>query len=1316
MAKEERTPDVTLKTRKPSKEDGLDVEQEKRIEHLEGNNCALVIAPHGILGNDDNTDIIAEQLHEKFGCYAVINVGYPREELNLNDIRGAETLRGKSKTGLEENDFLGWIDQFTDKILKDNGSAMVFHIHGIDDVNIEEVTDIPGVFDGKSEDLKILIGYGQEKDANEKNRLTATEDLVNALEVELNDERGVKTIKAPTTPTPISQRTYCGSDLNNMNQYFRNKRKIPLTSLQSIQLEIKRSGFRESPEEAMQTAEVIGGAITALIMRSEVWTALSKDGILKTIKVKEIDLADRTFESRVSEYGTDEEAFENLVKDIRQKGILQNVIVRVRPNKDKYQLISGFRRLAALERICKKNVGEESFQEQVVPAKIFKSMPDENAFQASFSENLERKDLTLWEVANFSRITKEHLQKQGWRKGQINEYLAYLLKIDARTVRRYLQVSTIKDEAIRKDLHSGELDISIALIFTREEFGEEDMAALHAFFKKSPTPLREFDRQVHNLLRLKKWSQMSIEQILPIPTAADFLRIDADELKGRAEYLQSTRNKPIPYILRHEIKDLKRPVDAVKSNDHFALFSEGFSKKSRPLEKKMSEVFKTKKVSGDLRIEPGRDIKEKIVKLTVSAPAAEIPKLILLTAEELKEDFASLAEAFQILPPPSKQKVRVEEIKIDKNATIAFTIALTELQSVLRALSKEVAPTPTYEPKAQILVRTLPDNKVQFGCVNQNGLLTEKETGVYREGSVGLRLSDIYTPILSLRPGKNTECLVAGICQPREKKEGVLTIAQKDAMNLNINIPTYSPNDLIKYFEKHLPSDPIVSINASDLKTALNKVLRHINPREVRKPLRGIFFKIDRKNITVAGIDGVRLFEIVKPHSELPIEEMELIVSFHTGKLVKEILQKEAGSVRIGVSIRNIYFQADNLLVIGKLRSEEYPEYGQMFTEVDNSFRISIAKLREMATAMSPISDPEDNRRMTLTSENGLVVFQTGRGAVECPVDNTKGKIDVDVNSEFLADLAKTMDGEEVEVRNRTGINYLTFHPDQTNQRALLTVVKRRSEPEQPEIEPKKAKPSGTREWAVRSVNCCDGCSHDCVYCYGKSMANRRRKGHIPPDKWKEEKVRQKDVDKGYRKREGRIMFPSAHDITPNNFKACYTVLEKLLEAGNEVLVVSKPHFECIKPICDDLTKYKDTILYRFTIGAKDDRILSTWEPNAPSYEERKRCLKYAFDSGYNTSVSVEPMLDSEHIDSLIEDLSPLVNDAIWIGKMNHIKDIISNNGDLKEEIRRIRENQNDVKIKAIFDRHKENPKIKWKESIKKVVGLPLADKPGMDI
>ena len=257
------------------------------------------------------------------------------------------------------------------------------------------------------------------------------------------------------------------------------------------------------------------------------------------------------------------------------------------------------------------------------------------------------------------------------------------------------------------------------------------------------------------------------------------------------------------------------------------------------------------------------------------------------------------------------------------------------------------------------------------------------------------------------------------------------------------------------------------------------------------------------------------------------------------------------------------------------------------------------------------------------------------------------------------------------------------------------------------------AKTSGTREWAVKTVNCCTGCSHDCRYCFARSMALRFRQ--LSPEEWKNERVRWKDVEKDYGHYDGMVMFPSSHDITPTNFQACFTVLKKLLEAANRVLVVSKPHLECIARICEDLSQYRGPLLFRFTIGACDNEILSFWEPNAPRYEERKAALKYAFERGYATSVSTEPMLDSDHIEDLVNELLPFVTDAIWIGTMNHLQRIEIDNETVEKAIKRIRAGQTEERIKAIYERLKGNHKIKWKAEIKKIVGLPQAEKPGMD-
>jgi hypothetical protein len=77
----------------------------------------------------------------------------------------------------------------------------------------------------------------------------------------------------------------------------------------------------------------------------------------------------------------------------------------------------------------------------------------------------------------------------------------------------------------------------------------------------------------------------------------------------------------------------------------------------------------------------------------------------------------------------------------------------------------------------------------------------------------------------------------------------------------------------------------------------------------------------------------------------------------------------------------------------------------------------------------------------------------------------------------------------------------------------------------------------------------------------------------------------------------------------------------------------------------------------------------------------------------------------------------PLVNDAIWIGKMGYLDQLRrSADAGLAERIAEIEHYQRDKMIWAIYNQYKDNPKIKWKNSIKKVVGLPPAPEPGMDI
>lgn len=99
--------------------------------------------------------------------------------------------------------------------------------------------------------------------------------------------------------------------------------------------------------------------------------------------------------------------------------------------------------------------------------------------------------------------------------------------------------------------------------------------------------------------------------------------------------------------------------------------------------------------------------------------------------------------------------------------------------------------------------------------------------------------------------------------------------------------------------------------------------------------------------------------------------------------------------------------------------------------------------------------------------------------------------------------------------------------------------------------------------------------------------------------------------------------------------------------------------------------------------------------------------MKYAYEFGYTTSISIEPMLDNK-VDQLVELIRQYVTEAIWIGKMNDVRKRMGINGDKTaqdiEAANKIIEEQDDTAILKIYETYQDDPMIRWKDSIREVV------------
>jgi len=240
----------------------------------------------------------------------------------------------------------------------------------------------------------------------------------------------------------------------------------------------------------------------------------------------------------------------------------------------------------------------------------------------------------------------------------------------------------------------------------------------------------------------------------------------------------------------------------------------------------------------------------------------------------------------------------------------------------------------------------------------------------------------------------------------------------------------------------------------------------------------------------------------------------------------------------------------------------------------------------------------------------------------------------------------------------------------------------------------------GVKEWAEASYNIQSGCKFNCAYCYAKAHAIRFKR-HTA-ESW-EKPIPKENITVPKNK---TVMFPTTHDIRRINIQRFQFNLYRLIEAKNKIIIVSKPSYNCIVSICNSFKDFKHNILFRFTIGSLQDDILSFWEPRAPEASERIACLQYAFINGFKTSVSMEPLLNID-FDQTVNDilhLEQLVNEKIWIGKMNQGASRLTINGhsDKIKDFRKLDSYWNQEMLKKLQkqpDISDLGNKIAWKEN-----------------
>jgi hypothetical protein len=235
------------------------------IRYIPGKHDLLIISPHspvinGVFENDLRTGIFAENIQQALGCHAIINDLFFKPKGPI--IKSLENYFLDLYRIDHSKKVSSYISRI-ETIVKTEAKKYVVWVHGItDDVAIAQGREHKslGLFDGAPEKRHALIGYGQggdPKTGETQSRYSARNETVETFRDRLC-AGGLTTIL--TYPAGSN---YRGRDARRLNQWF-NQQGYGFDRVESMHLEIREKGFRDTEENALKTAKIVATALSLL--------------------------------------------------------------------------------------------------------------------------------------------------------------------------------------------------------------------------------------------------------------------------------------------------------------------------------------------------------------------------------------------------------------------------------------------------------------------------------------------------------------------------------------------------------------------------------------------------------------------------------------------------------------------------------------------------------------------------------------------------------------------------------------------------------------------------------------------------------------------------------------------------------------------------------------------------------------------------------------------------------------------------------------------------------------------------------------------
>lgn len=245
----------------------------------------------------------------------------------------------------------------------------------------------------------------------------------------------------------------------------------------------------------------------------------------------------------------------------------------------------------------------------------------------------------------------------------------------------------------------------------------------------------------------------------------------------------------------------------------------------------------------------------------------------------------------------------------------------------------------------------------------------------------------------------------------------------------------------------------VLTLPVTSLTAGITKTLFCTADDELRPVMNGVFFDIEKENITFVATDAHKLVRLKTPLTSITLGEEEEKLSFILPKkpatMLKNILPKESGEVEVKFDSKNAYFKLSNYTMICRQVEGRFPNYNGVIPK-QNLYKIIIDRV-SLLNALKRVSvfsnqasnliklDFHDN--MIHISAQDIDFSISAEETINCAFEGDPIKIGF--KSSFLIEILNNIDSSDVilEITDPSRAGLILPFENQSNEELLMLLM-----------------------------------------------------------------------------------------------------------------------------------------------------------------------------------------------------------------------------------------------------------------------------------